>query len=314
MNAADKAFIAAVTTYLETATTKGLDAASSVIPTISDELTDTAALATAFNAFSQQLQASHEHYNQLAKGILDVDIPRQLYMAMPAKALQANLKHLTWQAQRIAEGDLNHNVHFLGDFSKAFNQLVDAVRAKHRLEQELREYQRSLQEVNATLEQRANTDALTGLRNRQYLDRQLELEISRAKRYQTPMALIMFDIDHFKSLNDRFGHLGGDEVLKALANLVNSHIRDLDVLARWGGEEFVILLPGNTLQDARAVAEKIRGLIEHHVFPIEATVTCSFGVSDYLQDDTAEHIINRADHALYAAKDAGRNIVNVSTP
>lgn len=313
MNAQDQAFIAGLTAYLETVTTKGLEAAEADLPRPPAALQDTAALAAAFHAFTGQLYASHEIYTQIANGNLDIDIPRRLYMAMPAKALQANLRHLTWQTQRIAQGDLNHSVHFLGDFSTAFNQLVDALRAKHRLEEELIEYQKSLQQINAMLEQKATTDALTGLRNRQFLDRQLGLEISRAERYQTPMAFVIFDIDHFKTINDRFGHLAGDEVLKTLGEIVGKAIRNLDVLARWGGEEFVVLLPGSALEPAMQAAEKLRGLIEVHPFPGNETITCSFGVSQYREGDTPEKITARADDALYAAKAAGRNLVRAET-
>jgi len=309
MNAQDHAFVAALTTYLETVTAKGMDAAATLMPTLPADLQDTAALAAAFQTFAAQLHASHEVYTEIADGNLDVDIPRHLYLAMPAKALQASLKHLTWQTARIAEGDLNHTVHFLGEFSTSFNQLVDALRAKHRLEEELLEYQRSLHQINVLLEQKATTDSLTGLRNRQYLDQQLILEISRAERYQTPVGFILFDIDHFKAINDSFGHLAGDEVLKTLADTVSKAIRNLDVVARWGGEEFAIILPGSTLEPAVQTAGKLRALIEACNFPVDRTVTCSFGVSQYRAGDTPEKITGRADDALYAAKAAGRNRV-----
>jgi len=313
MNAQDQAFVDALTAYIETATNKGLEAAEVMLPAQSDDLQDTAALAAAFQTFAGQLHASYAIYTNIAGGNLDAEIPREHYLAMPAKALQANLRHLTWQTQRIAQGDLNHNVHFLGEFSTAFNQLVDALRGKHRLEEELIEYQKSLQQINIVLEQKATTDALTGLRNRQFLDRQLSLEISRAERHQTPMAFIIFDIDHFKTINDRFGHLAGDEVLKTLGEIVGKSIRNLDLLARWGGEEFVVLLPGSTLEPAMQAAEKLRRLIAKHPFAIRERITCSFGVSDYREGDTPEKITARADDALYAAKAAGRNVVRAET-
>lgn len=313
MNTQDQAFVAELTAYLEAVTSKGVDAAAKVMPAPATELQDTAALASAFHAFAAQLHASHTIHAQIAEGNLDVDIPRHLYLAMPAKALLASLKHLTWQTQRIAQGDLNHNVHFLGEFSTAFNRLVDSLRAKHRLEQELLEHQKSLQQINIMLEMKATTDSLTGLRNRQYLDRQLILEISRAERYQTPMSFILFDIDLFKIINDRFGHLAGDEVLKTLGAIVGRAIRNLDVLARWGGEEFAVLLPGATLEPAMHAAEKLRALIEKHPFPVNGGITCSLGVSQYREGDTPEKITARADDALYAAKAAGRNAVRAET-
>lgn len=166
-----------------------------------------------------------------------------------------------------------------------------------------------LQRVNTLLESQATTDYLTGIINRRKFIELLEQEIREAKRYTMPLALIFFDIDHFKAVNDTFGHEAGDLVLSEVATLVNAVIRETDIFARFGGEEFIILVHNNDVKTGRDLAEKIRNIIEHHEFPIERSVTCSFGVAQFYPDDTAEILIGRADEAMYAAKQSGRNRV-----
>ena len=159
------------------------------------------------------------------------------------------------------------------------------------------------------LRQLATTDALTGIFNRRQFNISLEAEISRTQRYHTPLALILFDIDHFKRINDVFGHPVGDLVLKHLADLVRGKIREHDIFARWGGEEFVILTPGNGVDGARELAEKLRKEMEKYRFPEAGTVTSSFGVTELHADDKAEDLLKRVDEALYQAKEMGRNRV-----
>lgn len=157
--------------------------------------------------------------------------------------------------------------------------------------------------------QLATTDALTGVFNRRHLNTVLETEIKRAQRYRTPLALALFDIDHFKHINDVFGHPTGDQVLKHLAELVRGKIREHDIFARWGGEEFVILTPGNGVDGTRKLAEKLRKEVEKYRFPETGTVTCSFGVTELCAADKAENLLKRVDEALYQAKKNGRNRV-----
>lgn len=159
--------------------------------------------------------------------------------------------------------------------------------------------------------QLATTDTLTGIFNRRYFSASLETEIKRAQRYRTPLALILFDIDQFKRINDIFGHPVGDLVLKHLADLVSEKIREHDIFARWGGEEFVILAPNNGSDGASKLAEKLRMEIEKYCFPEVRTVACSFGVTALQADDKAENLLKRADEALYQAKKMGRNRVEV---
>lgn len=161
------------------------------------------------------------------------------------------------------------------------------------------------------LKLQATTDTLTGIANRRLFDSRLENEISRTTRHHFPLSIMIIDIDHFKRVNDDFGHQAGDEVLVELARLVSEQIRADDFFARWGGEEFVILSPGIDLENMRLLAEKLRVAVESHAFPAVSFMTCSFGLATYHAGDTAESFIHRADAALYRAKENGRNRVEI---
>ncbi|WP_425407011.1 GGDEF domain-containing protein [Hwanghaeella sp.] len=156
------------------------------------------------------------------------------------------------------------------------------------------------------------TDRLTGLNNRQKLDQVIADELDRAKRYDHPLSVIMFDVDHFKSVNDTHGHLVGDEVLIKLAETVTKTIRSVDICGRWGGEEFIVICPETAEAGCAEVAEKIRKAIEKTDFPVVGTKTASFGIAEYRKGESADAIIHRADQALYGAKQLGRNRVELS--
>ncbi len=156
------------------------------------------------------------------------------------------------------------------------------------------------------------TDQLTGIYNRLKFTEALSDEINRCKRYNNGLSLIMFDIDHFKNINDSFGHDIGDEVLIKLTNIVKEYIRDTDIFSRWGGEEFMILLPNTNIIDASNLAERIRVKIENKYFKGPNTVTCSFGVTEFRTNDTEEIFTKRIDEALYNSKRSGRNTVTNS--
>ncbi|HEX5036565.1 MAG TPA: diguanylate cyclase [bacterium] len=166
-------------------------------------------------------------------------------------------------------------------------------------------------------------DELTQLYNRRYFQEILPLEIKRSQRFKRPLSLLMIDIDHFKRFNDRFGHLVGDECLKEFVRVVNSRIREVDFFARFGGEEFVLILPGTPKQDGVLVAEKIRALVKEHAFRSGSEderlrserLTVSVGVAAYPDDArTVEELIDAADIALYEAKNGGRDRVNCYEP
>jgi diguanylate cyclase (GGDEF)-like protein len=172
----------------------------------------------------------------------------------------------------------------------------------------------NLQELARGLRFQATTDPLTGLYNRLEFDQALAKEMIRSARYKTPLSLILYDIDQFKAVNDSHGHQIGDKVLTELSRFVARDIRAGDVLARWGGEEFVIMLPGCDGTMAQKAAEKLRDAIGQFAFDVVGTVTCSFGVAYYVDGDTAETLLSRADEALYRAKINGRNRVELALP
>ncbi len=155
----------------------------------------------------------------------------------------------------------------------------------------------------------SQTDCLTNSYNRRYFTQKLEEEIERAKRAGSEFSLIMLDIDRFKSINDRFGHNAGDLVLKSMAEMIKNRIRKIDTLARWGGEEFVILLPETTVENAACLAEELRESLSRMDIPGVGSVTASFGVAGYRPGDTMDALTQRADDLMYEAKAAGRNCV-----
>jgi len=166
------------------------------------------------------------------------------------------------------------------------------------------------------LERLANFDSLTGLYNRQAILDKLRELINLAKRYKEDFSLSMLDIDHFKRVNDRYGHLTGDEVLEKIAALIRRNIRDTDIAGRYGGEEFIIILPQTDLSSAMVVAERIRNIIEDAEMKDSAgdvfVITVSQGLSSWEQGEDAYSLISRADEALYKAKENGRNRVEIS--
>lgn len=161
----------------------------------------------------------------------------------------------------------------------------------------------------AALEKLSATDRLTGAWNRAHFDKTIAIELSRSVRYRQPLALIFFDIDHFKLVNDRYGHASGDLVLCELAKVARSGIRACDLLFRWGGEEFAILAPGTSYHSAAILAESLRAKIEQHAIETVGPITISLGVAEHLADEGAQTLLERADAAMYAAKSGGRNRV-----
>ncbi|RLA80718.1 MAG: hypothetical protein DRG78_10455 [Epsilonproteobacteria bacterium] len=155
----------------------------------------------------------------------------------------------------------------------------------------------------------ATHDALTGIYNRSYYFEKIANEIEQSKRYDTTFCIILLDIDHFKKFNDTYGHLKGDEVLIKLSETVQSHVRSADTFARWGGEEFIILLEKTTIDKAELIAEHFRKMVESMKIDGIEKVTASFGVTQFVKGDDDNSILKRADDALYDAKDAGRNRV-----
>ncbi len=164
-------------------------------------------------------------------------------------------------------------------------------------------------ELERELEALATKDKLTQIYNRHKIDLSLTEQLEIAKRYHKVFGVIFFDIDYFKDINDTYGHKMGDYVLKELARIVSENIRKSDLLGRWGGEEFLIILPETTKEEAVNLAEKLRNIISKHKFKGVEHLTCSFGVTEYMSGDTTDSIMNRVDKMLYKAKYEGRNRV-----
>jgi len=216
-----------------------------------------------------------------------------------------SIEKLRYGTEVIARGDFEHQINIdskdeIEELANFFNKMVLQLKAA-------RERITSL----------AITDNLTEVFNHRYFHEQLYLEIMRALRYKHPLSLIMFDIDSFKTYNDRFGHLEGDRILKEVAALIKKNVRRVDMVSRYGGEEFMIILPDTELKRARLVAEKIRKLVQEKMtlFDKETNevvkVTISGGVASYKKGQSKDGLISHVDRALYKAKAEGKNKVCV---
>lgn len=175
--------------------------------------------------------------------------------------------------------------------------------------EELEEAVRSLDEKNQALEILSRTDKLTSLANRRRLEEVLHMESLRARRYGKSFSVIMFDIDHFKLINDSFGHQIGDMVLIELARKLGRGARETDIVGRWGGEEFLLVCPETPREVAMGMAERLRRSFDEEELPHVGRVTASFGVGVFQPDDDLDHLLRRVDQALYRAKSNGRNRV-----
>jgi two-component system cell cycle response regulator len=199
------------------------------------------------------------------------------------------------------------------DFAELKARLRSMLRIK-RLQEALEERERELLEVNERLRFMSQTDGLTGLDNRRHLNERIDEMFAHAQRLGEPFSLVMCDLDKFKSVNDTYGHQAGDEVLKQLAGILKDAAREIDRVGRYGGEEFMLLLPGAELDDAVSFAERVRKRIADHTFTFDGVGikrTASFGVSGWPHPRVTESdaLVRTADDALYVAKETGRNRV-----
>jgi two-component system, cell cycle response regulator len=199
------------------------------------------------------------------------------------------------------------------DFAELKARLRSMLRIK-RLQEALEEREKELLEVNERLRHMSQTDGLTGLDNRRHLNDRLEEMFQHAQRLAEPFSCVMCDLDHFKSVNDTHGHQAGDEVLKQLSQILKDEAREIDRVGRYGGEEFMLLLPGTVLDAAVTFAERVRKRIEGNTFTFPGgtlTRTASFGVSGWPHPKVkaCDSLVRAADDALYVAKETGRNRV-----
>lgn len=231
----------------------------------------------------------------LRNGELEHSVTSRGFVISNMKAVQSNMRHLAWQAKRITEGDYSQKVEFLGEFSETFSEMTQR-----------------LLDTTAQLVNLANVDTLTKVPNRLAMNRFLTVSFNDAIRYDTDLCILMLDIDHFKQVNDNFGHSVGDQVLVEVARRIQSQTRQSDFLARYGGEEFVVVLPDTNLEIAYKVCERILQCVRED--PVICSdersipVTISIGVSQrQVGDDDPTQILARSDIALYDAKRSGRN-------
>jgi two-component system, cell cycle response regulator len=199
------------------------------------------------------------------------------------------------------------------EFAELKARLRSMLRIK-RLQEELEERERELLEANERLRHMSRTDALTGLENRRSIERHLDGMFAHGLRLDEPLGCVMCDLDRFKSVNDDFGHHAGDAVLKQFAQMLKKAAREIDVVGRYGGEEFIALLPGTKIDAAVTFAERVRKDVEAHTFVFEGASirrTASFGVAGWPHPriTDCDKIVRSADDALYVAKETGRNRV-----
>ncbi len=191
--------------------------------------------------------------------------------------------------------------------------------ARVRIHLKLKELQDDLRQKNQRLEQLTRVDELTGLNNRRFFMEMLRNEFRRSDRYGTPVVFVMVDVDHFKKVNDTYGHLMGDKALVSVAQVLSRTARAQDLVGRFGGEEFAIIMPHTELKGGELAANRHRRLIEEEPIMLDQgplQITASFGVANFPRADVrrVEDLIEMADQALYKAKEAGRNRVGMAPP
>ncbi|EDZ61383.1 diguanylate cyclase/phosphodiesterase with PAS/PAC domain [Sulfurimonas gotlandica GD1] len=251
-------------------------------------------------------------YKQERVIVEDIDTHEnwQPYLALTQKA---NL-HACWSEPIFSSRDeilgsfaiYNNKVKKPSDFEL---KLISSYAHLASLAIEKENHSKAIKESNERLKELAIKDYLTGLYNRSKLDNSLEYQIKRSKRYESVFGVIMMDIDYFKSVNDKHGHQVGDKVLLEFAKVLTDISRETDIVGRWGGEEFLIIIENADKDGITNLAHKIRETIEMHDFPVVKRKTASLGVTIYNKDEKINELIGRVDKALYKAKNSGRNQV-----
>ena len=306
------------------------------------EIPDHLASIPSFQTLYNNLVSLRNFLYFASNGDLSKEVPLKGFIGGTLKTLQAHLKHMTWQTKMVAAGDFSQRMDFMGEFAESFNAMVmqldrtlkelknnqaDLSQANEDLLREIgarKQTEVALRSSKEKLKRLALTDSLTGLYNRRHFNKLARDMIGRSLRYSHPLSVIAFDIDHFKRVNDTFGHNYGDLTLKMVAKATRAIIRATDIPARYGGEEFIVLLCETPVTEAAAVAERLRSKIQETVVDSEKgpiKITASFGVSDYIgtgnalaRDRMLSEFVTTADRAMYASKNAGRNRVTIYIP
>ncbi|NOQ30320.1 MAG: diguanylate cyclase [Helicobacteraceae bacterium] len=243
------------------------------------------------------------------------------YLATPLESLTKKISTLDWKDKNKRSIDVAlQEKNELSTLQNKFNQLLEQISVeeekqfqlinKHnaQLEEEVKSRTIELEKVNKNLKRLATTDMLTQLNNRSKIDELLHTKHDSYLRYKKVFSIIMLDIDFFKSVNDEYGHLVGDYLLKAISSILKDHIRSSDVIGRWGGEEFLIVCEDTELDGAYALSEHLRQTIEKFEFDYVKHKTVTFGIAQMQEYVSLDALIKKADDALYEGKQSGRNV------
>ena len=278
--------------------------------------------------------------DSFSKGDFSYDLRVSGACAGYLKALQGNVRHLDWQVRAVANGDFSQQVTYMGELSESFNEMIRKLKEMvqrltdkeeallaltTKLKQEINnriKVEKNLRASEARYRKMAVYDWLTGVYNRRHFMELAQGELARSIRSRLHMSVAMLDVDHFKLFNDTYGHLNGDACLQHVARVINSSVRRMDIVARFGGEEFVVFLPETDLETAKVAAERVRAALESSPVKLEQnkspSVTASLGVAEISLDEGKDlegmvmDVISRADRAMYQAKAAGRNQVKAA--
>ena len=262
--------------------------------------------AAATGDFNPSAASSVNEYQQYCKDgtVKDVEISTRLILNEKENTIDVLGVSRDISQRKSLEATLNREI-------EEKSRLIEKLSAK---EKELRRLADELKAKNELLNSIIKTDNMTGAHSRYYFDQRVHDEMKRSSRFALPLSIIFFDLDYFKTVNDQFGHDVGDEVLISIASITERFIRIPDLFARWGGEEFMILLPRTDLEEALRLAEELRILISQTSFSTAGKVTASFGVAQWESGEAFEHWFKRVDYALYRSKSNGRNRATAYRP